>query len=62
MMVKVCLQECLDRAATDRNYLFSIELLPVEGQDEGYETVRQNVEDIESSLHAALKQYKKDLG
>ncbi|KAI5476724.1 hypothetical protein MNV49_007314 [Pseudohyphozyma bogoriensis] len=37
------------------------ELLPVEGKDEGYETVRQAVEDIEASLQACLKKAKKDL-
>lgn len=37
------------------------DLLPVDGQDEGYEVVRQNLQNIEDELEAELDQYKKDL-
>lgn len=37
------------------------ELLPVDGKDEDYERVRQNVEDIETQLNDALSKYKKQL-
>jgi hypothetical protein len=37
------------------------ELLPVDGMDEGYERVRQKVDDIEAELHEFLEKYKVSL-
>ena len=49
----LCLPNTTDRLRT--------ELLPVDGMDEGYERVRQKVEDIEAELHEFLEKYKVSL-